>query len=105
MRSRRTLTPGFPVTKLEPYAPPTRIPWWEFGSGAHSGQPGGRCMATTSRCSQGHRWEAHTDEPAPRNSDSSVCPVCGGDRNQNNCGHKVELEESPFAALKSLKLE
>jgi DUF177 domain-containing protein len=34
-----------------------------------------------------------------------LCPVCGGDRNLNDCGHKVELEESPFAALKSLKLE
>jgi uncharacterized protein len=34
-----------------------------------------------------------------------LCPVCAGDRNQNDCGHKVELEESPFAALKSLKLE
>jgi uncharacterized protein len=34
-----------------------------------------------------------------------LCPVCGGDKNQNDCGHKVELEESPFAALKSLKLE
>jgi uncharacterized protein len=34
-----------------------------------------------------------------------LCPVCGGDRNLKDCGHKVELEESPFAALKSLKLE
>jgi uncharacterized protein len=34
-----------------------------------------------------------------------LCPVCGGDRNLVDCGHKIEIEESPFAALKSLKLE
>jgi uncharacterized protein len=34
-----------------------------------------------------------------------LCPVCGGDRNLVECGHKIEIEESPFAALKSLKLK
>ena len=34
-----------------------------------------------------------------------LCPVCGGDKNVKDCGHKVELEDPRFAALKSLKLE
>jgi uncharacterized protein len=34
-----------------------------------------------------------------------LCPVCGGDRNLVACAHKVELEDSRFAALKSVKVE
>jgi uncharacterized protein len=34
-----------------------------------------------------------------------LCPVCGGDRNAVECGHKVELGDPRLAALKSLKLE
>jgi len=31
-----------------------------------------------------------------------LCPVCGEDLNQSDCGHKNLTEESPFAALKGL---
>jgi uncharacterized protein len=34
-----------------------------------------------------------------------LCGVCGGDKNLKDCGHKIELEDPRFAALKSLKLE
>jgi uncharacterized protein len=40
-----------------------------------------------------------------KESCKGLCTVCGGDRNLQDCGHKIELEESPFAALKSLKIE
>lgn len=39
-----------------------------------------------------------------------LCPVCGANLNEEDCGHAAELErrrleESPFAALKDLKLD
>ena len=39
-----------------------------------------------------------------------LCPVCGANLNEEDCGHVAELErrrleESPFAALKDLKLD
>ena len=44
--------------------------------------------------------------PRCKESCRGLCPVCGEDRNLTSCGHKVgELEESPFAALKSVKVE
>jgi uncharacterized protein len=34
-----------------------------------------------------------------------LCPVCGQDRNLSDCGHKAPEGESPFAALKHVKLD
>ncbi|MCA1838068.1 MAG: DUF177 domain-containing protein [Actinobacteria bacterium] len=32
-----------------------------------------------------------------------ICPVCGQDRNERNCGCAEQTEESPFAALRELR--
>jgi uncharacterized protein len=31
-----------------------------------------------------------------------LCPVCGEDLNQVDCGHKGDTKETPFSALKDL---
>ncbi len=31
-----------------------------------------------------------------------LCPVCGQDLNQKDCGHRDETDDSPFSALKDL---
>lgn len=33
-----------------------------------------------------------------------LCPTCGGDLNQKDCGHSAKTAESPFATLKDFKL-
>jgi uncharacterized protein len=42
--------------------------------------------------------------PRCKESCKGLCPVCGEDRNQRDCGHVAEEKTNPFAAaLKSLK--
>jgi uncharacterized protein len=45
--------------------------------------------------------------PAPRCKEDcqGLCPTCGQDKNLTRCGHGEARLESPFSALKGLKLE
>jgi uncharacterized protein len=44
--------------------------------------------------------------PHCRDNCAGLCPTCGQNRNERDCGHKPpELEDPRFAALKHLKLE
>jgi uncharacterized protein len=40
--------------------------------------------------------------PVCRPGCKGLCPVCGEDRNRSDCGHRLELDDSPFSALKDL---
>jgi uncharacterized protein len=41
-------------------------------------------------------------KPLCRSDCAGLCPVCGADRNQGDCGHAPEQLESPFSALSAL---
>jgi uncharacterized protein len=44
--------------------------------------------------------------PHCRDNCAGLCPTCGQNRNERDCGHKpAALEDPRFAALKNLKLE
>ena len=44
--------------------------------------------------------------PHCRESCAGLCPICGQNKNERDCGHKPPALEDPrFAALKNLKLE
>lgn len=42
--------------------------------------------------------------PLCRDECKGLCPVCGGDRNERDCGCEAAPDEHPFAALKDFKL-
>jgi len=41
-------------------------------------------------------------QPLCRPKCAGLCPVCGADRNQGDCGHAPEAPESPLATLRAL---